>query len=143
MGHMFIGEYNFNIDDAHRLNIPNSFKKDLEGYVIIAKGFEKCLYLFSKNEWDQLSQKLNSLSITKEANRKFNRSFNSGAYEIDIDAKGRVCITQKLLEYANIKKECTIIGVGNRVEIWDTDEYNKYLQANEDIMAKLGEELDI
>ena len=59
----FIGEYNFNIDDSHRLNIPNSFKKQLDGSFVIAKGFEKCLYVFSGETWHELSIKLNSLSI--------------------------------------------------------------------------------
>lgn len=139
---MFIGEYNFNIDDSHRLNIPNSFKKDLTGTFVIAKGFEKCLYVFSNDEWVALSEKLNSLSITKAINRKFNRSFNSGAYEVELDAKGRICINQKLIDYANLKKECVIIGVGSRLEIWDKDEYDKYEEENDGIMATISEELD-
>lgn len=140
---MFIGEYNFNIDDSHRINIPNSFKKDLAGTFIIARGFEKCLYVFSNEEWGALSEKLNSLSITKSVNRKFNRSFNSGAYEVELDAKGRICINQKLIDYAELKKECVIIGVGNRIEIWDSKVYDNYLSENEGIMSEISEELDI
>ncbi|MCI5938895.1 MAG: division/cell wall cluster transcriptional repressor MraZ [Bacilli bacterium] len=139
----FIGEYNFNIDDSHRLNIPNSFKKQLDGSFVIAKGFEKCLYVFSGETWHELSIKLNSLSITKEKNRKFNRSFNSGAYEVELDSKGRIVIAQKLIDYAQLKKECTIIGVGNRIEIWDTETYDKYLEENEDLIPAISEELDI
>ena len=140
---MFIGEYNFNIDDSHRINIPNSFKKDLVGTFVIARGFEQCLYVFSQDEWAALSAKLNSLSITKAVNRKFNRSFNSGAYEVELDAKGRICINQKLIEYAGLKKECVIIGVGNRIEIWDSEVYDNYLNENEGIIAEISEELDL
>lgn len=142
-GIMFIGEYNFTIDGSHRINIPNSFKKDLEQTFVIAKGFEKCLYIFSNKEWESLSNKLNELSITKAINRKFNRAFNSGAYETELDAKGRICINKILYEYANLDKECVIIGVGNRIEIWDTKEYDKYLSDNEDVMLTISEELDI
>lgn len=140
---MFIGEYNFNIDDNHRINIPNSFKKDLDGTFVIARGFEQCLYIFSSKEWESLSEKLNSLSITKSINRKFNRSFNSGAYEVELDAKGRITINQKLIDHAGLVKECIIIGVGNRIEIWDSKIYEKYLMENEDIMSTISEELDI
>ena len=125
---MFIGEYNFSIDGSHRVNIPNTFKKDLEGTFVIAKGFEKCL---------------NELSITKSANRMFSRSFNAGAYETELDAKGRICINKKLYEYANLNKECVVLGVGNHIEIWDEVEYEKYLNENPDIMATISEELVI
>lgn len=140
---MFIGEYNFNLDDSHRINIPNSFKKELTGTFVVAKGFEQCLYVFSNEEWLKLSEKLNSLSITKSINRKFNRSFNSGAYEVELDSKGRFCINQKLIEHAGLTRECVIIGVGNRIEIWDSKIYDNYLNENEDVMSTISEELDI
>jgi MraZ protein len=143
LGHMFIGEYNFNIDGSHRINIPNSFKKGLEGQFVVAKGFEKCLYIVSREEWINLSNKLNQLSITKVNNRKFIRAFNSGAYETELDAKGRICINKVLFDYAGLDKECVIIGVGNRIEIWDTKEYEKYLNENSDVMITISEELDI
>ncbi len=140
---MFIGEYNFNIDGSHRVNIPNSFKKDLEGTFIIAKGFEKCLYIFSDKQWQDLSIKLNELSITKNANRMFQRSFNAGAYETELDAKGRVCINKKLFEYAGLDKECVVLGVGSHIEIWDVKEYEQYLEANQDVLVTISEELVI
>lgn len=143
MGQMFIGEYNFSIDGSHRVNIPNSFKKELEGPFVVAKGFEKCLYIFSKEEWITLSNKLNQLSITKAINRKFVRAFNSGAYETELDTKGRICINKTLFDYAGLDKECVIIGVGTRIEIWDVKEYDKYLEENSDVMNTISEELDI
>lgn len=143
IGTMFIGEYNFNIDGSHRVNIPNSFKKDLEGTFVIAKGFEKCLYIFSDKQWQGLSEKLNELAITKQINRMFARSFNAGAYETELDAKGRICINKKLYEYAGLGKECVILGVGNHIEIWDEAEYEKYLNENPDVMAAISEELVI
>ncbi len=140
---MFIGEYNFSIDGSHRVNIPNSFKKELEGPFVVAKGFEKCLYIFSTEEWLTLSNKLNQLSITKAINRKFVRAFNSGAYETELDAKGRICINKTLFDYAGLDKDCVIIGVGTRIEIWDVKEYDKYLEENSDVMNTISEELDI
>ena len=140
---MFIGEYTFNLDDSHRLNIPNSFKKYLEETLVIAKGFEKCLYLYNLSDWKVISEKVNNLSFTKSINRKFSRSLNSGAYELEIDSKGRICISQKLIDYAGLTKECVILGVSNRIEIWSKEEYDKYSSENDNILAQLGEEMDI
>lgn len=140
---MFVGEYNFNIDGSHRVNIPNSFKKELEGIFYIAKGFEKCLYIFSDKQWQELSLKLNELSITKSTNRMFQRSFNAGTYETELDNKGRICINKKLFDYAGLDKECVIIGAGNHIEIWDAKEYDNYNIENSDVMATISEELEI
>jgi MraZ protein len=140
---MFIGEYNFNLDDNHRLNIPNTFKKYLEETLVIAKGFEKCLYLYNMSDWRIISEKVNNLSFTKANNRKFSRGLNSGAYELEVDSKGRICISQKLVDYAQLVKECIIIGVSNRIEIWSKEEWDKYSMENPDVLAELGEEMDI
>ncbi len=139
---MFTGSYDFTIDGSHRVNLPNSFKKDLQGTFIIAKGFEKCLYIFTNEEWGNLSTKLNELPITKADNRKFIRAFNAGAYETELDAKGRICINKKLFEYANLDKECIVIGVNSHIEIWDVKEYDKYLDANPEVLADMSEGLD-
>lgn len=140
---MFTGEYNFNLDDNHRLNIPNIYKKYLEETLVIAKGFEKCLYLYNMSAWREISEKVNNLSFTKAKNRMFSRSLNSGAYELEIDSKGRICISQKLIDYAGLTKECVILGVSNRIEIWSKEEYDKYSSENDNILALLGEEMDI
>lgn len=140
---MFTGEYNFNLDDNHRLSIPNIYKKYLEETLVIAKGFEKCLYLYNMSSWREISEKVNNLSFTKTKNRMFSRSLNSGAYELEIDSKGRICISQKLIDYAGLTKECVILGVSNRIEIWSKEEYDKYSSENDNILAQLGEEMDI
>ncbi len=141
---VFIGEYNFNLDSNHRINIPNNYKKYLEETLVIAKGFEKCLYLYNISDWQTILNKINELSFTKSATRRFSRGLNSGAYEALVDAKGRICVDQNLVDYAGLKKECVVIGAGNHIEIWDKDEWNNYLKENqEDVVAQLGEELDI
>ena len=140
---MFIGEFNANLDDSHRLSIPNNFKKYLEETLVIVKGFEKCLYLYNQSDWLALSDKINQLSFTKSANRLFVRGLNSGAFEVEVDAKGRVCIMQKLIDHAGLSKECVIVGASNRMEIWDRLEWENYMKQNQDMIATLGEELDI
>ena len=140
---MFIGEFNANLDDSHRLSIPNNFKKYLEETLVVVKGFEKCLYLYNQSDWLALSDKINQLSFTKSANRLFVRGLNSGAFEVEADAKGRVCIMQKLIDHAGLSKECVIVGASNRMEIWDKLEWENYMKQNQDMIAALGEELDI
>ena len=138
---MFIGEYNFNLDDNHRLSIPNNFKKYLQEKLVIAKGFEKCLYLYNQSDFELLSEKINALSFTKSMNRKFIRALNSGAFETELDSKGRIVIGAKLLEYAGLNKECVIVGASNRIEIWDKVEWEK--EISQDVLADISEELDI
>ena len=140
---MFIGEFNVNLDDSHRLSIPNNFKKYLEESLVIVKGFEKCLYLYNQSDWVNLSDKINQLSFTKSANRMFVRGLNSGAFETEPDAKGRICIMQKLIDHAGLSKECVIVGASNRMEIWDKATWDNYMSQNQDLIAQLGEDLDI
>ena len=132
-----------NVYNSHRLSIPSQFQKYLEETLVIAKGFEKCLYLYNLSDWKVISDKVNNLSFTKAINRKFARALNSGAYEVEVDLKGRIMISQLIVDYAGLIKSCTIIGVGNRIEIWNSDEYNKYLDDNPNLLETLGEELDI
>lgn len=140
---MFVGEYDLNIDGSHRINIPKSFLKELETSFYIGKGFEKCIYIYSNEQWQNLSIKLNELSITKNTNRMFQRFFYSGTYEAELDSKGRVCINKKLFDYAGLDKECIIIGAGNHIEIWDVNEYESYNNENPNIMAEVSEGLEI
>lgn len=140
---MFTGEYNFNLDDNHRLSIPNIYKKYLEETLVIVKGFEKCLYLYNMSAWMEIINKVNNLPFTKSKNRMFSRSLNSGAYEIEIDSKGRILIGQKLIDHAGLSKECVVLGSGNHIEIWSKEEYEKYSQENPNVLALLGEEMDI
>lgn len=140
---MFIGEYNHNLDDRGRLSIPSNFKEELGEKVVIAKGLESCLYVYTLSEWEQLVEKITSLSFTKKSNREFSRMFLSGAYTNEVDIKGRVNIDSKLIAYAKLNKECTIIGSGNRIEIWDKNIWTNYYNEHEGILEDISEELDL
>lgn len=140
---MFIGEYNHNMDDRGRLSIPSNFKEELGEKIVIAKGLESCLYVYKLSEWDKLVEKISNLSFTKKSNREFSRMFLSGAYVNDIDIKGRVNIDKKLIDYAKLSKECTVIGSGNRIEIWDKESWNNYYNEHEQILEDISEELDL
>jgi len=141
-GNMFIGEYHYNIDDKGRLFIPSEMRKVLGEKVVINRGIEKCLFLYPEATWEQITNKLTSLSFTKRTNREFNRMFLSGAYLKEIDSNGRINISDLLLSYALLTKECVILGVGERIEIWDKGVWEEYYQKRLSLLDEISEEID-
>lgn len=139
---MFIGEYHFNIDEKGRLFIPSDFRKDLGEEIIINRGIERCLYVYPTSEWETIVKKLSTLSFTKRTNREFNRMFLSGAYKREIDTKGRINIDKILIDYATLKRECVILGVGERLEIWDKEEWIKYYNDRQSVLDEISEGIE-
>ena len=115
---MLMGEFHHNIDDKGRLIIPSKFRSELGERFIITKGLDKCLFVYSMNEWNKIIEKLSNLQFTKKNVRAFESAFIGGASTIEFDSQGRINITSQLVHYANISKECVIIGVNERLEIW-------------------------
>ena len=138
---MFMGEYHHNIDDKNRLIIPAKFRLELGDEFIVTRGIENCLFAYSKKNWEKIVEKLESLPFTKRDARSFNRFFLSGATEAEFDKQGRINITSPLVSYANIKKECVIIGVGDRLEIWSLEEFNNFFDSAKDNMSDIAENL--
>ena len=112
---MFMGEFHHNIDDKARLVVPSKFRVELGDTFIVTRGLEGCLFVYSKEEWERLVEKLRKLPFTKKDARAFLRFFLSGAVEACFDKQGRVALPQPLVSYANIEKECVIIGVNDRL----------------------------
>ena len=140
---MFIGEYQYNLDDKGRLFIPVTYKNEIGAKLIVARGLEKCLYIYTLTEWNSLIAKISDLSFTKKSNREFSRMFLSGAFEYEIDSKGRVNLDSKLLSHAELTKECIILGAGSRIEIWSKEVWDKYYDEHEEIIEEISEELDL
>lgn len=140
---LFIGEYRYNLDDKGRLAIPTEFRQKLGDEIIISRGIEKCLYVYSLDDWNKLVLKISELSFTKKSHREFSRMFLSGAFRKEIDAKGRTNIDNNLLSYAELKKECVIIGVGHRIEIWDKDVWENYYLEHQSILDEISEQIDL
>lgn len=138
---MFMGEYHHNLDDKSRLVIPANFRYELGDKFIITRGLEKCLYVYSETEWQRIVTKLKELPFTKKDVRTFIRSFFSGATTCELDKSGRIVLTANQTEYANISKECVVIGASDRVEIWSQDNWNTELNDNEDKLSDLAENL--
>ena len=138
---MLMGEYHHNIDEKSRLIIPAKFRSELGERFVITKGLDKCLFVYSETEWNKLMQKVSSLQFTKKNVRAFERTFIGGASLIEFDKQGRINITSPLVHYANIKKECVIIGVNERLEIWDKEAWNNFLEQNEESFSDIADKL--
>jgi MraZ protein len=124
---MFLGEYHRAIDNKGRIFVPSKFREDLIGGIIVSKGFdERCLFLFSKDGWKRLQDKILATPVTKKNTRKFSRWFFSSASEESMDQQGRTRVPQNLIEYAGLKKDIVLVGVSDRAEIWSKEKWDDY-----------------
>jgi len=140
---LLTGEYNNTIDDKGRVSFPAKLGAELNQDVLIAtRGLDRCLWLFTSEEWELLKNKLmSSASLFNEKNRMVLRRFVAPAQEVKFDKNGRISIPQSLREYAGLTKEVTILGVDKYIELWDSKAYNEYLAASEESFRDAAEEL--
>lgn len=136
---MFMGEYHHTIDEKGRMIIPAKFREELGPTFVVTRGMDKCLFVYPEQEWKQLEQKLKTLPFTKKDARAFTRFFFSGAAESELDKQGRVNIAPTLRSYAQLEKECVVIGVSNRVEIWSKGIWEEYFAESEESFAEIAE----
>ena len=140
---MLMGEYRHNIDEKKRLVIPSKFRSELGEQFILTRGLDKCLFIYSMPEWNKIVEKIKTLPFTQQAARNFSRLLLSGATVCEIDQTGRISITSPLVEYADIKKECVIIGVSDRLEVWAKESWDKFMDDNMDNFSEIAENLFI
>ena len=118
---MFRGQYNHTIDDKGRLIVPVKFREQLGEEFIVTKGFDPCLYVYPGAEWENIEERFGEITSTGKQARKFARFFFGSSTECELDKQGRVLIPSVLREYAGLKKDVVLVGVRNRLEIWDAD----------------------
>ncbi len=123
---MFIGEYAHSIDSKGRLNMPSRFREKLSETFFVTKGLDHCLFVFPENEWRIFEDKLKQLPLTNKNARAFVRLFFAGASECTLDKQGRINIPQPLRTHALLEKDVIVIGVGTRIELWSTDQWDQY-----------------
>ena len=138
---MLIGEYRHNIDEKGRLIIPAKFREEIGNSFIVTKGLDGCLFVYSLAEWDKIITKLKTLSFTKKDARTFTRFFLASASVCEFDRQGRINLVNTLTLYAGIKKECVIIGVNDRLEIWALDKYESLMAENIEQLDEISENL--
>ena len=138
---MFMGEYHHTIDEKGRIIIPSKFREDLGEKFIITRGIENCLFVYSLSSWEKITNKLEALPFTKKDARQFVRCFLSGATTAEFDKQGRVNVTSPLISYANVQKDCVVIGTGDRLEIWSQEDWNAFFESASSNMSDIAENL--
>ena len=138
---MFIGEYHHTIDEKGRIIIPAKFRGELGTNFIVTRGIENCLFVYSLDNWAKITDKLSSLPFTKKDARTFNRFFMSGATSVELDKQGRVNISQPLIDYASLIKDCVVIGTGDRLEVWSQESWESFFDSTKDSMSDIAENL--
>lgn len=140
---MLIGEYTHTIDTKKRVSLPSKFRKEIGKKVVITHGLDNCLFVYSMKQWEKVTEKLTEQSIGQADQRGFNRFLLAGAVETDVDSIGRILIPDYLKEFAHLKNKAVVIGVHQRVELWNEDSWKAYkhkIQSQADSLAeKLGE----
>jgi MraZ protein len=139
---MLIGQYEHTIDIKKRLALPSKFRGELGDKVIITKGIESCLVVYTEKEFKIMSDKISNLTLTQSEARSFTRTMLASAMEVSFDKLGRILVPEYLKKYANLNKNVVICGLSNRLEIWDTESWNAWTKEAEkgvsDIVSKLG-----
>ncbi|RWR08198.1 division/cell wall cluster transcriptional repressor MraZ [Siminovitchia fortis] len=138
---MFMGEYQHNIDAKGRLIVPAKYREHLGDSFVVTRGLDQCLFGYPMEEWKKIEEKLKALPLTKKDARAFTRFFFSGAVECELDKQGRVNLPASLLGYAKLEKECVILGVSSRFEIWSKDLWEDYSLASEESFAEIAENM--
>ncbi|WP_018753262.1 division/cell wall cluster transcriptional repressor MraZ [Paenibacillus sanguinis] len=138
---MFMGEFQHSIDDKGRIIIPAKFRDLLGNSFVVTRGLDQCLFVYPSQEWEVLEQKLKALPLMKSDARAFTRFFFSGATECEWDKQGRVNLPGNLRQYAKLEKDCVVLGVSNRVEIWSKNTWEQYFQQSEDTFNEIAEKL--
>ncbi len=136
-----MGEFQHNVDAKGRLIVPAKYRDLLGEQFVITRGLDQCLFGYPMNEWNKIEEKLKEMPVTKKDARAFTRFFFSGAQEMELDKQGRVNIPANLLSYAKIEKECVILGVSNRFEIWAKDAWEAYFEESEESFNEIAENL--
>lgn len=138
---MLIGEYIHTIDDKNRLSLPVKFRKEMGKSIVVTRGLDNCLFVYTIKEWEKISAQISEASFLQSDTRSFNRFIFSGAQQVDVDSIGRVLIPDFLRDYASLKTKAVVIGVHSRVEIWDEKTWNKYKGVVEKQADALAEKL--
>ncbi|KKS17110.1 MAG: Protein MraZ [candidate division WWE3 bacterium GW2011_GWC1_41_7] len=126
---MFLGEYQPNITEGSRIALPKKLRDQVRGdEVILSRGFEKCVFIYDKEDWMQEAGKQVENPITDSKTRELKRYMFASASEVPIDSQGRVVIPQNLKEYSGLDKRTAVIGAGDHIEVWDWDTWHVHFE---------------
>jgi MraZ protein len=139
----FMGMFQYSIDNKGRINIPAKLRKcfdpESNDSVVMTRGFDKCIYIYPLNEWNELEKGFQKLNAFKEKDRFFQRAWFMWANQQELDSQSRISISKELLEYANIKSAVVIIGQLDRIEVWDPEILDSYMKSRKESIEEIAE----
>jgi len=138
---VFLGTYAPRLDEKGRIILPAKFADDLADGVVMTRGQERCIYVFSAAEFASMHERIRQAPVTSREARNFLRVFLSGAHAETPDKQRRVTIPPALRTYAGLDRELTVAGVGTRLEIWDTNAWQEYMASEEPAFADIAGEV--
>jgi len=138
---MLIGEYTHTIDDKNRLSLPAKFRAEMGRKVVLTRGLDKCVAIFTEKEWKKIAEKLSGSSMLQADNRNFNRFMFGGAVEAEVDSIGRVLLPDFLKEWGKLASKVVVIGVQTRVEVWNEEAWKSSKETIEKQADTLAEKL--
>jgi MraZ protein len=138
---MLIGEYIHTLDEKKRVSLPVKFRKEIGKKIIITAGLDHCLWIFTLAQWKNISEKLSSLSTLQADNRSFNRYMFGSATEVEVDSIGRILLPEFLVTRANLKTKIAVVGVQDKIEIWNEESWKEYKGVVEKQADQLAEKL--
>jgi len=130
---MFLGDHQHTLDSKGRVSLPARFRMAMTGKLVVAKGLDRCLYVYPADEYVRFVEELIKREDFEPRVRKIRRFFTAGAVEVELDAAGRVSLPASLRTYAGLSKDVAIAGNGNRIEIWDSEVWSHYNESGESI----------
>lgn len=138
---MFIGEYKHTLDEKGRLAIPAKFRNILKKGAVVTKGLDNCLFLYSKEQFDQIAKKFAALPLSQAKARAFARHMLAGAMDVEFDNQGRITLPEYLRTFSGLQKGIIIAGLYNHLEIWNETAWNEYKEESEKNSNAIAEEL--
>jgi MraZ protein len=138
---VFLGTHTPRLDEKGRLFLPAKFRDRLADGLVVTKGQERCLFVYPADEFERLATQMQQGPTSSKAVRDYLRVFLAGAHDESPDRQGRLTIPPPLRQYAGLTRDCTVIGAGNRVEVWDSAAWARYLEASEEAFAEQSEEV--
>lgn len=138
---MFLGTHTPRLDDKGRLFLPAKFRERLAPGLVVTRGQDRCLFVFPMDEFAKVAERMQSAPMTNKATRDHVRMFLAGASDEIPDKQGRITIPANLRQYAGLTRDCTVIGAGSRLEVWDADAWTAYSDAHEESYSDQSEEV--
>jgi len=138
---MFIGEYSHTVDQKGRMAVPSKFRRELRDGAVVTRGVDKCLFVYTREEWRALAEKLSNLPISDPKARAFARLMLAGAMDVSFDRQGRILLPKYLQDYAGIRKKAVVAGLYSRLEVWDETKWQNYKKKKESETEKIAKHM--